>query len=165
MIRKFGGTGLGLAITKRLAMLMGGEAGGTSVVGQGSRFWFSVLVQAAKATPVTAALCGKPALKHVDDFNDVRVLIAEDVEVNREILADMLKEEGLKADAENGEMAVTMAGANRYDIILMDLQMPVMDGLAATKAIRLLPGYRQTPIIAVTANAFENLGRTASMPG
>ena len=75
--------------------------------------------------------------------------------MNREILADMLKEEGLKADAENGEMAVTMAGANRYDIILMDLQMPVMDGLAATKAIRLLPGYRQTPIIAVTANAFE----------
>jgi light-regulated signal transduction histidine kinase (bacteriophytochrome)/ActR/RegA family two-component response regulator/HPt (histidine-containing phosphotransfer) domain-containing protein len=154
--RRFGGTGLGLAITRRLAMLMGGEAGGTSTPGKGSRFWFSAIVEPAKASAVSARLNGGQASDNRGLFSGTRVLVTEDVELNREILMDMLREEGLKADiAENGEAAVTMAGANRYDLIFMDMQMPVMDGLTATRTIRRLDNYKQTPIIAVTANAFE----------
>ncbi len=156
LTRKFGGTGLGLAITRRLSTLMGGEAGGTSAPGKGSRFWFSALVQPAKPYTVSRRSNGRPAAKDGGYFNGARVLVAEDVELNREILLDMLREEGLNADmAENGEEAVTKAGSTPYNLIFMDMQMPIMDGLSATKAIRRLDGHKRTPIIAVTANAFE----------
>ncbi len=156
LTRKFGGTGLGLAITRRLAALMGGEAGGTSVLGKGSRFWFSALVQSAKAYTVSRRSNGHPVVKNGGHFDRARILVVEDVELNREILLDMLREEGLDADtAENGEEAVTKVASASYDLIFMDMQMPVMDGLSATKAIRRLDGYKQTPIVAVTANAFE----------
>ena len=156
MTRKFGGTGLGLAITRRLAMLMGGEAGGTSAPGKGSRFWFSAMVEPAKASSVSARLKSKSAAKPGETFGDARVLVVEDVELNREILLDMLREDGLKADtAENGQEAVTKAASNPYDIIFMDMQMPIMDGLTATMTIRRMAAHRETPIIAVTANVFE----------
>jgi light-regulated signal transduction histidine kinase (bacteriophytochrome)/DNA-binding NarL/FixJ family response regulator/HPt (histidine-containing phosphotransfer) domain-containing protein len=154
--RKFGGTGLGLAITRRLATLMGGEAGGGSTPGKGSLFFFSALLQPASGLTSSAGPSVEPAAKPDKGFGAARVLIAEDVELNREILMDMLKVEGFNASiAENGEIAVNMAAAAQYDLIFMDMQMPVMDGLSATRAIRQLPGYRHTPIIAVTANAFE----------
>ncbi len=156
MTRKFGGTGLGLAITRRLSMLMGGEAGGASVPGKGSRFWFSALVQPAKSSPTVSAPINATPAPAARRVQGARVLIAEDVEVNREILVDMLKEEGLEADiAENGEAAATMAAEKPYDLIFMDMQMPVMDGLSAAKVIRRMAHHKNTPIIAVTANAFE----------
>ncbi len=152
--RKFGGTGLGLALTRQLTMLMGGEVGVDSRPGEGSRFWFTARLEPAadhagpsEETPSRAKV----------DFGSVRLLVAEDVALNREVLQDMLDEAGLVADmAENGAVAVKMASAAHYDLILMDMQMPEMDGISATQAIRKLPGHARTPIIALTANAFDD---------
>lgn len=163
--RQYGGTGLGLALTRRLARLMGGEAGAISSPGQGSIFWFTAQLQAAqKDANGQILLKAGTASEQIKDHKrqlaghagKARILVAEDVLLNREMLMDLLNEAGLTADiAENGETAVTMAQATPYDLILMDMQMPVMDGLAATTEIRKLPGYSEIPIIAITANAFN----------
>ncbi len=155
--RQFGGTGLGLAITRRLAEMMGGSVGVHSTPGHGSRFWFTAQVVRAAGDARAASPDENPAAILSQGFAAARLLVAEDVPLNREVLQDMLDEAGLKADmAEDGEVAAAMAGAAAYDLILMDMQMPVMDGLSATRAIRRLPGYAHTPIIALTASAFDD---------
>jgi signal transduction histidine kinase/ActR/RegA family two-component response regulator len=155
--RKYGGTGLGLAITRKLAQLMGGQAGARSVPGAGSTFWFSVRLAKGGVEQVSEAAAPNVYSK---DFLQtrcagLRVLVAEDEPVNREIATILLEDAGFIAEtAEDGIQAVLMAGKNAYSLILMDMQMPGMDGLEATHTIRQLPGYENTPIIALTGNAF-----------
>lgn len=168
LTRKYGGTGLGLAITLRIARLMGGDAGATSVPGKGSTFWFTVRLKKIEEVPKAREAVAPEEVEQRlrTEFADARILVAEDEPFNQEVLDAMLSDLGLSITiASDGLEAVTMAGEHQYDLILMDMQMPRLNGLDATRQIRQFHGYSKTPILALTANAFQEDRRRCIQAG
>ncbi|GHV11851.1 hypothetical protein FACS1894219_03700 [Clostridia bacterium] len=153
LTRRYGGTGLGLAVTKKVVNLMGGDIWFESEPGEGTRFTFEVKVKLGD--PLTPKGYGRKRVDEPRDWAGKRILLVEDIEINREIAADMLQDTGAEIDvSENGLAAVgRFQSGETYDAVLMDVHMPMMDGLSATRKIRALGAA--TPIIAMTANAFK----------
>ena len=156
---RYGGSGLGMAITKKMIDLMGGMVEVESEKGHGTTFTVTIPLQRAQLIETASHITDQPVVEY--SLVGLHVLIAEDMELNAEILIDLLEMEGVSSEwAKDGQKAVEMfekSEHNKYDAILMDMRMPVMDGLTATKEIRKLerPDAKKIPIIALTANAFE----------
>jgi signal transduction histidine kinase/DNA-binding response OmpR family regulator len=149
--RRASGTGLGLAICRTIVTAMGGEIGVESAVGRGSAFWFTV------ALPPAAGEVERDAARTEDAVAPLRILVAEDNPVNQQVARGLLTRRGHHVDVVgNGRAAVQAVSAQRYDVVLMDVHMPEMDGIEAAREIRRLPGDKgQLPIIALSASAMK----------
>ena len=155
--RRYGGTGLGLAIVRRLARLMGGEAGGGSRPGGGSRFWFTVRLRVAGEP--SAGLPDEAPRSAADHLarrhTGRRVLVVDDEPVGLEIVGEILARAGLAVEtAASGHEAIARVAREPFDLVVMDVQMPGLDGLDTTRSLRGLPHGARVPIVALTANAF-----------
>ncbi|ARJ65957.1 hypothetical protein WV31_09980 [Magnetospirillum sp. ME-1] len=156
--RKFGGTGLGLIISRHLAHLMGGEVGVESKLGEGSAFWFTVRVRISEDDNAIIPSRLQTPVGNTDlaILHGTRVLLAEDDSTNQMVAVGLLNAAGMQVEiATDGSVAVAMVAAKDYEVVLMDMQMPNMDGLTATRLIRGNDRFADLPIIAMTANAME----------
>lgn len=167
--REYGGSGLGLSIVRQLALLMRGETGAESVPGEGSRFWFRVWLKRLDPAQDTRQTPRKSDPAGAAEFSG-RVLVVEDIAMNRTVISSLLRKLGVDVDlAEDGQQAVDRIVRDGLwpDLVLMDLQMPVLDGLAATRALRDWEkgGGARLPIVAFTANAFDEDRRQCEAAG
>ena len=169
MSRKYGGTGLGLAISRRLAELMDGDISVTSREGSGTTFSVKVWLKPGDARNLPnddANIRQQPVVHH---YRDARVLIAEDHPMNMEIVSELLNAVGITPrTANNGQEALDILaafGPTAFDLVLMDIQMPIMDGLTATRELRTWTGFSQLPVVAMTAHAMEHEKETRATAG